>query len=65
MALFHGATAKPGIGWTGPQATLEIEQLAHEPEVGGDVGFSLLDVLVCALHSVVVVFHEVGQDDGD
>lgn len=49
-----------------PQRPLEVQQLAHEVEVGRDVGFLRLDDVVGVVHGQVELLHEVrdGHRDG-
>lgn len=44
---------------------LEVLQLAHEVEVGRDVGLLDADVLVGFLEVELLLVHEVGDGDGD
>lgn len=44
-----------------PQSSLEVQQLAHEVEVGRNVGFLHLDNIVGVVHGQVELLHEVGH----
>lgn len=46
------------------QVLLELQQLAHEVEVGGDDGPPGLDELVSVRHGHPGVLHQVGNDNG-
>jgi len=47
------------------QLDLEVLQLAHKVEVGGDVGLLEAHVLVGGLEGQLLLEHEVGDGDGD
>lgn len=48
-----------------PQRPLEVQQLAHEIEVGGNVGLLPLDEVVGVVQREVEPLHQVGHGDGD
>lgn len=43
------------------QRALKVQQLAHEVEVGGDVGLLHLDDVVGVVHGQVELLHQVGH----
>lgn len=47
------------------QRPLEVQQLAHEVEVGGDVGFLHLDNVISIVHGQIELLHEISHGHGD
>lgn len=59
-----GAARLRGAGGRGQDLGLELEELAHEAEVGRDDAAALLDELEGLVQLHAVGPHEVGQTDG-
>lgn len=47
------------------QGPLEVQQLAHEVEVGGDVGFLHLDNVISIVHGQIELLHKISHRHGD
>lgn len=52
-------------GATESQRPLEVQQLAHEVEVRGDVGFLHLDNVISIIHGQIELLHKVSHSHGD
>lgn len=59
IARLSRACARHG----GPEHRLVLDQLSHETEVRRDVTFALFNEVEGALERVVVILHEVGDND--
>ena len=47
------------------QRPLEVQQLAHEVEVGGDVGFLHLHNVISIVHRQIELLHKVSHSHSD
>lgn len=47
------------------QCPLEVQQLAHEVEVGGDVGFLHLDNVISIVHGQIELLHKISHSHRD
>ena len=71
MSIYRAAATATiaRLRWTrtgdgGFEASFVLDQLSHEAEVWRDVVFALLDEVECVVERIVIVFHEVSDDDG-
>lgn len=61
--LLAGGTVVAGT--VKPQCPLEVQQLTHEVEIGGNVGLLPLDKVIGVVEGEVESLHQVGDGDGD
>ena len=65
VAVAHGrAACLRGAGGRGQDLGLELQELPHEAEVGGDDAAALLDKLEGLVQLHAVGAHEVGETNG-